>query len=140
MSEMNGKIFIDTNIWVYAKFRFQETLKHSIARDFLKGTTDQIVLSTQVINEFYSVMMKNKVADVLVQQTINQLLPEVELQLITLNTIKNAWDVKLRYHYSIYDSLIIASALEAGCNILYSEDLQHNQLIEGKLRIINPFA
>lgn len=136
---MSGKVFIDTNIWVYAKIRFQETFKHNYAKELLTGTSDQIVLSTQVINEFYSVMMKNKVADVLIQQTINQLLPEVELQLVSLNTIKKAWEVKLRYHYSIYDSLIIASALEAGCNTLYSEDMQHNQLIEEKLRIINPF-
>jgi len=137
---MNGKVFIDTNIWVYAKFRSQEDTKHKHAKELLSEITSQIVVSTQVINEFYSVMMKNNVADLLVQKTINQLLPEVELQLISLNTIKKAWEIKLRYQYSIYDSLIIASAIEAGCNILYSEDMQHNQMIEDKLRIINPFT
>jgi len=40
---------------------------------------------------------------------------------------------------TIYDSLIIASALEADCKILYTEDLQHNHLVENKLRIVNPF-
>jgi predicted nucleic acid-binding protein len=136
---MNGNVFIDTNIWVYAKFRFQEESKHKQAKELLSGTTGNIFVSTQVINEFYSVMMKNNIADDFVQKTINQLLPEVELQLISLNTIKIAWQIKLRYQYSIYDSLIIASAIEAGCTILYSEDMQHNQLIEEKLRIIDPF-
>jgi predicted nucleic acid-binding protein len=49
-----------------------------------------------------------------------------------------ALGIQERWSYSFYDSLIIASALEAGCTILYSEDLQHGQTIEG-LRIINPF-
>ncbi len=44
----------------------------------------------------------------------------------------------MRYGYSYWDSLIIATALQNDCSILYSEDMQHNQLIEGKLRIINP--
>jgi predicted nucleic acid-binding protein len=59
---------------------------------------------------------------------------------LTMNTIRKSWKIKLRYHFSIYDSLIVASALEAGCTILYSEDLQHNQFIENKVRVVNPFA
>jgi predicted nucleic acid-binding protein len=45
-----------------------------------------------------------------------------------------------RYQYSYFDSLILASALEAGCQILYSEDLQDGQRIENQLMIINPFS
>lgn len=41
--------------------------------------------------------------------------------------------------YSFYDCLIIASALEAGCDTLYTEDLQHHPLIKGSLRVVNPF-
>jgi len=66
--------------------------------------------------------------------------PEAELDEISINTIRMSWEVKLKYHFSVYDSLIIASALEAGCEVLYTEDLQHNQLIENKLRIVNPFV
>jgi predicted nucleic acid-binding protein len=44
-----------------------------------------------------------------------------------------------KYKYSFYDSLIIASAIESNCKILYSEDLQHSQKIEGSLIITNPF-
>jgi predicted nucleic acid-binding protein len=41
--------------------------------------------------------------------------------------------------YSFYDCLVVAAALQAGAEVLYSEDLQHNQLIAGTLRIVNPF-
>ncbi len=44
-----------------------------------------------------------------------------------------------RYRFSYFDSLILASALTANCQILYSEDLQHGQVIDGRLTIINPF-
>ena len=44
-----------------------------------------------------------------------------------------------RYGYSISDSLILASALEAGCETLWSEDMQHGLKIDGRLRIANPF-
>ncbi|MBL7906267.1 MAG: PIN domain-containing protein [Bacteroidales bacterium] len=57
----------------------------------------------------------------------------------TPETIIHACEIKDKYRYSFYDSLIIASALEAGCNSLYSEDMQHNQMIENTLRILNPF-
>jgi predicted nucleic acid-binding protein len=54
-------------------------------------------------------------------------------------TIFKACNIAERYQYSFYDSLIISAALESNCDILYSEDLQHNQIIDGVLTIINPF-
>ena len=51
---------------------------------------------------------------------------------------RHALDVRERYRFSFYDSLIVAAALEAGCTRLLSEDLQDGQVIEG-LRIENPF-
>ncbi|GAB4289651.1 MAG: hypothetical protein Fur0025_24150 [Oscillatoriaceae cyanobacterium] len=50
-----------------------------------------------------------------------------------------ALDINEMYNYSYWDSLLIATALSNDCSILYSEDMQHNQLIENKTRIINPF-
>ena len=47
--------------------------------------------------------------------------------------------IRSKYQYSYYDSLIIATALESKCNILYSEDMHHGQIIENSLKIINPF-
>ena len=50
-----------------------------------------------------------------------------------------ALDLQAETLYSFYDSLVIAAALQAGAAVLYTEDLQHNQLIAGTLRIVNPF-
>lgn len=44
-----------------------------------------------------------------------------------------------RYGFSVYDAMIVSAALTSGCERLYTEDLQHGQLIEGRLRILNPF-
>ncbi|NLO49614.1 MAG: PIN domain-containing protein [Bacteroidales bacterium] len=136
---MSDKVFIDTNIWVYARVEGTDLEKHKKAISFLRNLSNRVIISTQVINKFYSALSKNMIAEAKIQSAIEQILPDVELNKLSLNTIRKSWEIKLKYQLSIYDSLIIASALEADCKILYTEDLQHNQLIEGKLRIINPF-
>ena len=55
------------------------------------------------------------------------------------NEVLRAIEVSIKYEFSYWDSLVIASALENGCEILYSEDMQHNQIIEDKLKIKNPY-
>jgi predicted nucleic acid-binding protein len=62
------------------------------------------------------------------------------VEIISLVTIHTALEVRERYSFSWYDSLIVAAALEAGCDILYSEDMQHRQVINGRLHIVNPFV
>ncbi len=56
-----------------------------------------------------------------------------------MGTIQEAIRIKEKYAYSYYDSAIIASALKNKCTILYTEDMQHKQIIENTLKIINPF-
>lgn len=136
---MSAKVFVDTNIWVYAKVETPGSDKHHLSCDFLKNNHDSIVISTQVINEYYNVLLKNRIPEPGIQKSVYQILTEAELSLITFETIVKSWEIRSRYNYSVYDSLIVASAIEAGCTVLYSEDLQHRQLIESKLRIINPF-
>jgi len=67
------------------------------------------------------------------------LMEACEVHAITNQVLNKALTIMERYGYSIFDSMIIASALDAGCLILYSEDMQHEQRIESKLSIINPF-
>jgi len=62
------------------------------------------------------------------------------VEIITPATMQRALDIAGRYGFSWFDSLIVASAIEAGCDTLYTEDLQHGQLIEGKLTVTNPFS
>jgi predicted nucleic acid-binding protein len=58
---------------------------------------------------------------------------------VSFCTVQDALKIKTRYQFSYWDSLIIASALENGCTILFTEDLQHNQMIEETLWVKNPF-
>ena len=59
---------------------------------------------------------------------------------LELETVRRCMDIKERYGYSWWDSLVLASALDSGCTVLYSEDMQSRQVVEGSLRIVNPFA
>jgi len=54
-------------------------------------------------------------------------------------TIQKTMDLVRKYNFQIFDALIVCSALDANCSILYSEDMQHNMKIENKLSIVNPF-
>ncbi len=58
---------------------------------------------------------------------------------IAKKDIRKAMTIKARYKYNYWDSLIIASALQNNCSILYTEDLQDGQVIENALKIVNPF-
>jgi predicted nucleic acid-binding protein len=136
---MPGKVFIDSNIFIYAKVEQPDSHNHELAKKFLKELEGDIIISIQVLNEFYNVLDRYKIADMTIQENINDLLKDVPLETITFDTIKLCWEIKIKYKYSYYDSLIIASALENDCSVLYTEDMHHEQLIEKKLKIINPF-
>ena len=58
---------------------------------------------------------------------------------VSVATIQQAWLIGEKYGYSYFDSLVLASALESHCDVLYSEDMQDGQLIESCLKIVNPF-
>ncbi len=61
------------------------------------------------------------------------------ISVINITTIKLCWKIKKKYAYSYWDSLIIASALESNCSIIYTEDMQDGQILENRLKITNPF-
>jgi len=132
-------IFIDSNILVYSVYGTQEQ-KHKIG-SVLAGEDYTPIISTQVLKEFTNVSIRKK---------LHKTTPELKRHLIkikasfiiseiTLDTIFQAIDLRDLYKYSFYDSLIIATALENKCMLLYSEDLQHNQSIGKKMKIANPF-
>jgi len=134
----NRKIFLDSNIVIYAYCNNSADKQQKTKELFIE---DNIVISTQVLQEMANTLYRKFKADF---HTIRLLLGECvhnvsTLYVNTCETIFYACNIAERYSYSFYDSLIIASALDTGCQILYSEDMQHNQLIEGKLKIVNPF-
>ena len=134
---MSGtRAFFDTNVLLY--LFSADTGKAQRAEALLAAGG---VASVQVLNEFVNVarmkmhMEWHEISDALA--LINDLL---EVHPLTLETHQEALIAAERYNFHIYDATIIASALAAGCTTLYSEDMQHGQLIAGRLRILNPFA
>ena len=135
------KNFIDTNILVYAhlnnepekynkaKFLFEKTLKDK-----------KVVISTQIVNEFYAVMSKYKYSHNDIVQYITEFSLKANIISISFDTSKKAFYIKEKYKYSWWDSLVLASALESDCKIVYSADMQHEQVIENTLKIVNPFV
>jgi predicted nucleic acid-binding protein len=74
-----------------------------------------------------------------VKQLIKAINDNCTINLVTHDTVQRALDLKKQYGYSYYDSLILASALEIGCQKIFSEDMQNKQIVANNLQIINPF-
>jgi predicted nucleic acid-binding protein len=132
---MPDKIFIDSNIVIYAIS--QASSKAHLAAPLFVGSPS---ISTQVLSETANVASKRLGLSVSeVRKLISSLEAMCTVEIITVTTLYKALDVRERYGFSWYDSLIVASALSAGCHRLYSEDMQHGQLIDSQLSVINPF-
>lgn len=134
---MRDVAFFDTNLLVYAAL--QPDPRSERARGLLaRGGT----VSVQVLNEFANVARRKlRKPWTEVAQALSDIRAFCPPPLpITLATHEAALGIAGRLGYGFYDSLVIASALEAGCVRLYSEDMQDGQVIEGTLTIRNPFA
>jgi predicted nucleic acid-binding protein len=133
---MNGPAFLDTNVLIYATL--QPDPRSEPARALLVRRS---VISVQVLNEFANVAhrrLRRSWPEIMKALAAIRVLSSSP-RAITVSTHEAAIAVALRSGYQIYDAMIIASALEAGCVTLYSEDLKHGQIIEGRLTIRNPF-
>ena len=137
MKLTSDKIFFDTNVMVYC-YTENEPEKKIIAQKL--ALENDANISTQVVQEFINVLTrKYKQGWPVIQNSIKNLPLYFNVFTNQYNTIEAATRIADKYRYSFYDSLIIAAALECGCNILYTEDMHHNQIIENRLKIINPF-
>ncbi len=137
---MSDRIFLDTNILLYAILDVEiEKEKTNQIINILKDSTDQFVISTQVLIEITNQLFKNKVDDSNIKNHVDEIIEEFELHTVNSLLIKKAIFMKSKYKFSIWDSLIVATAIENKCEVLYTEDLHHGQIIEQSLKIINPF-
>ncbi len=109
---MNDRIFIDTNVLVYA-FLDNEPKKHEQAVNLLaQAINKEVFVSTQVFSELYSALSKNGVEHDEIERYLIELDEQMNLVLIDFQTITRCLALKKRYGYSYWDSLILASALE----------------------------
>lgn len=139
---MKGRFFLDTNIFVYS---FDK-----IARDKQQKSQELIKLSLktglgyvsfQVIQEFFNVASRKfEVPMPLLnsKEYLDKVFMQLEVVYPDSDFMKTGLDIASTTGYSFYDSLIIAAALKAGCDILYTEDLQDGQQVRS-LTISNPF-
>jgi predicted nucleic acid-binding protein len=133
---MSDKAFFDTNVLVYIVG--QEDERTAVAEALVAGGG---VLSVQVLNELAAVARRklgltwDEVGEALA--AIRVLCPSPVA--LTIETHEAGLRIAAQYQLHIYDALVAAAALEAGCTMLYSEDLQDGQVIDGCLTIRNPF-
>ena len=137
---MKDKVFVDSNIFIYAKIKSQDAEKHIGAQSLLRSLDRQVIISVQVLNEFYNTLVRIGIDDATIQSFLKQIMQSTLTQSVNKSTVELCWEMRNRYHYSYYDSLILASAVESRCTILYSEDMQNGQVIEKNLKIVNPFT
>lgn len=134
---MSGKVFFDTNVLVYAHTDI-DTVKQSIAQNLILN--NESFISSQVIQELANTLFrkfKHTWKDI--EKVVTEAIDNNSLQINSGQTVLKACKIAERYAFSFYDSLIIAAAIECECTVLYSEDMNHGQIIEEKLKIINPF-
>jgi predicted nucleic acid-binding protein len=126
--------FFDSNILVYA---FSTDARRQSALTTIAGGG---IISTQVLNEFTNVLRKKQRQDWNVieaaVQSIRFRFPDIAP--LTADTHAAALALARDDGFAFYDALIVAAAIEAGCDTLYSEDMQHGRSVGG-LTIVNPF-
>jgi predicted nucleic acid-binding protein len=133
---MNAKkIFFDTNTLLYL------LSSDSKKADWVSSNLQQSnVISVQVLNEFTSASLRKiKISNTELDEFLDLFMSTFNVIKLDIETFKTGLMISRRYGYQHYDSMIIAAALEAGCERLYSEDMQHRQIINKKLQIVNPF-
>jgi predicted nucleic acid-binding protein len=139
---MSGKYFLDTNILAYC-FDLTVPEKRTRANQLVREGLERraAVISYQIVQEFINLSLR-RFEPRMQLDDIRQYAALVLRPLLAVNSslplCYRALDVAERYRFAWYDSLVVAAALHAGCEVLYSEDLQHRQRIE-TLQIVNPF-
>ena len=129
-------VFFDTSILLYLLSKDAAKADRVEALLAERGT-----ISVQVLNEFATVAMRKlKMPLSEVREILDTVRAVCDVKSVTVDTHDRALAVVKRYGFSLNDSLLIAAALIAGSKVLYCEDLQHGQLIDRQLRIVNPFG
>ena len=132
------KCFVDSNVWLYAFIESAETVaKSATARTLVSG---QRFVSTQVINEVcVNLLRKARRSEEEIRQVVQAFYAQHRVVPIDELTMVAASELRESYSLSYWDSLIVASALDADVTVLYSEDMHHDLWINARLRIVNPF-
>jgi predicted nucleic acid-binding protein len=131
-----GKAFFDTNILLY--LLSGDEMKAGRAEETIAGRG---IVSVQVLNEFATVALRKLGMQLSeIQEILHHVRALCPVKPITIEVHDRGLRLAERYGFPIYDAMIVATALLAGCETLYSEDMQDGQVIDDQLTICNPFA
>lgn len=139
---MSGRFFLDTNVFVYT-FDPSAPDKAKKATDLIRkaANSGEGIVSFQVVQEFFNVALRRFSQPMTISEA-EQYLTSVFRPLLAIHSSPSLYLEALRisgkYRLAWYNALILAGAIEGGCDTLYSEDLQHGALIDG-VRVTNPF-
>ncbi len=132
---MNDRFFADSNVIIYSLGK--DRIKKGIAVDLINQYP---TISTQVINEVAHIAIKKlKLSKKEAFEIGRTLISNCETLSVNEIIVLRGFEISERYQFSIWDSMIVAAAIEGHCDILYTEDLQDGQMIENKLTVKNPF-
>jgi predicted nucleic acid-binding protein len=136
--EVPTRFAVDSNVIAY--LFSSDAVKAERAEALIVQRDPKPVISTQVLNEI-TLVMSRKMS--LSWAEINDILGDVEafcdVVPLTLDVHKEARRIAEHYGFRFYDSCIVAFALLEDCEVLYSEDMQHGQVIFDRLTVVNPF-
>jgi len=128
--------FFDTSVLLYLVS--SDSAKADRVEELLG---DGGVLSVQVLNEFASVALRKHALTLAEVREVLACLREIcTARPLSIDDHDSGLEIARRYGFALYDSMIVGSALGAGCSRLYTEDLQHHQVIDKRLTVINPFS
>jgi predicted nucleic acid-binding protein len=138
---MTAPAFLDTNVLVYL-FANEDPERQQVAEHLYMQTAadGSTVISTQVLQEFYSVAtgnMRSVIKPVTALLALQEFAEHHVVQ-VTPQTVMKAASRSASDQLSIWDALIVEAALAGGCRTLYSEDFQHGRAF-GPLRVVDPF-
>lgn len=132
---MTVRAFADTNVAVYAESADGEKSKR--ARSILESSP---VISTQVVNETIAALTgKYGFSKSDAHEVAGALMDLCEVVSVDEGTVREAMKLAVRYQLSHWDALIVAAAIQASCDLIYSEDMQHEQVFDDRVSVKNPF-
>lgn len=141
MSSMNGRSFVDSNVVVYSvDANPAERAKHETAVGLLASEPDELVISTQVLQEFYVVVTRKLAYPLDEERAARALRGLAKLDVVGVDVplVMAAAGTSRAAKLSLWDALIIEAARQAGCARVFSEDMSDGQVIRG-VKVENPF-
>lgn len=135
-----NRVAIDTNLWLYLFLQGQDEVKAERIRSKLTGVGRPVISSQVIVECVANLIRQANIPFCRIQVHVDDLLKLCDLQDRDVAVIECAMRLMKSGSWSWWDSLIVAAALKADCDELWTEDMQHGRLVDNRLRIVNPFV